>query len=152
MESEHTPINSKTCVNCNNVEGDLISVCLEGLQSLKGKFVQMQIFWIILRNKRGITCQIKYSSIRIVDVIISALYGKNKNKKILLMTTVLNQLFFDQREKVFIGKRISFSVKKNVVLIRKTLIAVKVGTKLVPYLFKPLFWINKELKNGQMMY
>ena len=34
MELEYTPINSKACVNCNNVEGDLISVCLEGLQSL----------------------------------------------------------------------------------------------------------------------
>ena len=34
MGLENTPINSKACVNCNNAEGDLISVCLEGLQSL----------------------------------------------------------------------------------------------------------------------
>ena len=34
MGFESTPINSKTCVNCNNVEGELISVRLEGLQSL----------------------------------------------------------------------------------------------------------------------
>ena len=32
----------------------------------------------------------------------------------LLMTTVLNQLFFDQREKVWIEKHIAFSVKKRV--------------------------------------
>ena len=53
-----------------------------------------------------------YSPMRIVDVSIPALYGKNRSKKILLTTTVLNQLFFDQREKVLIEKRISFSVKK----------------------------------------
>ena len=53
-----------------------------------------------------------YSSMRIVDVSIPALYGKNRNKKTLLTKTVLNQLFFDQREKVLIEKRISFSVKK----------------------------------------
>ena len=34
MGLESTPINSKACVNCNNVEGELISVRLEGLQSL----------------------------------------------------------------------------------------------------------------------
>ena len=33
MESENTPINSKACVICNNVEGDLISMHLKGLQS-----------------------------------------------------------------------------------------------------------------------
>ena len=64
---------------------------------------------------------------------------KNRNKKILLMATVLNQLFFDQREKGLIGKHTTFSMEKFVLQIRSTLIAVKVGTKLVPYLFKPLF-------------
>ena len=39
---------------------------------------------------------------------------ENTNRKILLMTTVFNQLFFDQREKVLIGKRIAFSVEKSV--------------------------------------
>ena len=39
---------------------------------------------------------------------------KNRNKKILLMATVLNQLFFDQREKGLIGKHITFSVEKFV--------------------------------------
>ena len=34
MESEIAPTTSKRCVICNNVEGDLISVRLKGLQSL----------------------------------------------------------------------------------------------------------------------
>ena len=34
MESENTPINSKACVICNNVDGDMISVRLKGLHSL----------------------------------------------------------------------------------------------------------------------
>ena len=34
MESENTPINSKACVICSNVEGDLISLRLKGLQGL----------------------------------------------------------------------------------------------------------------------
>ena len=34
MKSENTRINSKASVICNNVEGDLISVRLKGLQSL----------------------------------------------------------------------------------------------------------------------
>ena len=34
MKLENTPINSKGSVNCNNVEADLISVHLEGFQSL----------------------------------------------------------------------------------------------------------------------
>ena len=43
------------------------------------------------------------------DVIIPILYGKKqKQENILLMTTVLNQLFFDQIEKVLLGKHISF--------------------------------------------
>ena len=56
----------------------------------------------------------KYLSIRNVDVIIPTLDGKNRNKKILLMTTGLNQLFFDQREKVLVGKYIVFSVEESV--------------------------------------
>ena len=52
---------------------------------------------------------------RIVDAIIPTLYEKNINKKILLMATVLNQLFLDQREKVLIGKHVAFSVEKSVV-------------------------------------
>ena len=55
-----------------------------------------------------------YSSIKIADESIPALYGKNRNKKILLMTTVLNQLFLDQTEKVLTRKGIAFSVKKSV--------------------------------------
>ena len=34
MESENTGTNSKAFTICNNVEGDLISVRLKGLQSL----------------------------------------------------------------------------------------------------------------------
>ena len=34
MGLENTPINSKARANCNNVEVDLISVHLEGFQSL----------------------------------------------------------------------------------------------------------------------
>ena len=63
---------------------------------------------------------------KILDVIIPTLY-------------VLNQLFFDQREKILIEKHIAFSVETYVLQIRITLIAVKIGTNLVLYLFKPLF-------------
>ena len=38
---------------------------------------------------------------------------ENRNRKILLMATVFNQLFFDQRVKVLIGKHIAFSVEKS---------------------------------------
>ena len=79
----------------------------------------MEICWIILRNKRKITCQRKYSSITIVDVIIPDLYGKNRNKKLILMTTVLNQLFSDQREKLLIRKHIVVSGKKSVCVVDK---------------------------------
>ena len=61
----------------------------------------------------------KYSSIKIVDVIIPDLYGKNRNKKLILMTTVLNQLFFDQREKLLIRKHIVVSRKKSVCVVDK---------------------------------
>ena len=59
----------------------------------------------------------------------------------------------NQREKVLIGKHIDFSVEKSVLWIRITLIAVKVGTKLVSFIFKPLFWTYAKtaLKNVQMM-
>ena len=50
---------------------------------------------------------------KILDVNLPTLYGKI-NKKILLMTTMLNQLFFDQREKVLIEKHIAFSVETYV--------------------------------------
>ena len=39
---------------------------------------------------------------------------QSRNKKILLMTTVLNQLFFDRRVKVLIEKHVAFPVKKSV--------------------------------------
>ena len=55
-----------------------------------------------------------YSFLRIVDVSITVFHGKNRNKKILLTTTVLNQLFFDQREKLLVKKLITFPVKKYV--------------------------------------
>ena len=46
----------------------------------------------------------------------------------------------DQRQKVLIGKNIDSFVEKPVLQMTSTLIAVKVGTKLVSsYLFKPLF-------------
>ena len=115
MGLENTPINSKACVNCYNVEGDLISVRLEGLQSLM-EYSKIRSNANLLNYR---TEQVRnnmpnevYSPMRIVDVGIPALYGKNRSKKILLTTTVLNRLFFDQREKVLIEKRISFSVKK----------------------------------------
>ena len=115
MGLENTPTNSKACVKCNNVEGDLTSVRLEGLQSLT-EYSKIRSNANLLNYR---TEQVRnnmpnevYSSMRIVDVSIPALYGKNRNKKILLTTSVLNQLFFDQTEKVLIEKRISFSVKK----------------------------------------
>ena len=100
MELEHTPINSKACVNCNNVEGDLISVCLEGLQSLieyskiRSNASLLNYFMEQLRNNMPNevfvykNCSHKYTSP----------LQKKWNKKILLMTGVLNQLFFNQRE------------------------------------------------------
>ena len=115
MGLENTPINSKACVNCNNLEGDLISVRLNCLQSLI-EYSKICSNANLLNYR---TEQVRnnmpneiYSSMRVADVSIPALYGKNRNKKTLLTTTVLNQLFFDQREKVLIEKRISFSVKK----------------------------------------
>ena len=115
MGLENTPINSKACANCNNVEGDLISVRLKCFQSLI-EYSKICSNANLLNYR---TEQVRnnmpnevYSSMRIVDVSIPALYGKNRNKKILLTTSVLNQLFFDQTEKVLIEKRISFSVKK----------------------------------------
>ena len=115
MGLENTPINSKACVKCNNVEGDLISVRLEGLQSLT-EYSKIRSNANLLNYR---TEQVRnnmpneiYSSMRVADVSIPALYGKNRNKKTLLTTTVLNQLLFNQREKVLIEKHISFSVKK----------------------------------------
>ena len=93
----------------------MISVRLEGLQSLT-EYSKIRSNANLLNYR---TEQVRnnmpneiYSSMRVADVSIPALYGKNRNKKTLLTTTVLNQLFFDQREKVLIEKRISFSVKK----------------------------------------
>ena len=70
-------------------------------------------------------------------MIIPTLYGKKqKHKK---MTTVLNQMSLDQKEKVLIGKHNAFSMEKSLLQISSTLIAVKVATKLVPSLFKSQF-------------
>ena len=43
-------------------------------------------------------------------MIILTLYGKKQKQEniTVLMTTALNQLFFDQREKVLIGKHLAF--------------------------------------------
>ena len=82
MESENTPINSKACVICNNVEGDFISVRLKGLQNLiEYNKICSNGDLLILRNKRKITCQIKYSAVRILDVIIPTLYLKTETGK-----------------------------------------------------------------------
>ena len=101
----------------------------------------MEVFKVILWKNGRITCQIKYLSIRIVEMIIPTLYGKKqKHKK---MTTLLNQMSLDQREKVLIGKHNAFSMEKSLLQISSTLIAVKVATKLVPSLFKSQFWTKK---------
>ena len=131
MELEYTPINSKACVNCNNVEGDLISVCLEGLQSLieyskiRSNASLLNYFMEQLRNNMPNEVFVhKNFSHKYTSPLL-----KKWNKKILLMTGVLNQLFFNQRE-VFnrkthcflcehgpklcgILKLSKFSVKKN---------------------------------------
>ena len=77
MRLENTPINSKACVNCNNVEGDLISVRLKCLQIL--------IEYSKIRSNANLlnyrTEQVRnnmpnevYLSMRIVDVSIPALF------------------------------------------------------------------------------
>ena len=51
----------------------------------------------------------------IVGVLIPNFYEPPlRNMKILLMTTVLNQLLFDQKEKNLIVKQISLSLEKSV--------------------------------------
>ena len=82
MESENTPINSKACVTCNNVESDFISVRLKGLQNLiEYNKIRSNGDLFILRNKRKITCQIKNLAVRIAGVIIPTLYLKTQTGK-----------------------------------------------------------------------
>ena len=133
MELEHTPINSKACVNCNNVEGDLISVCLEGLQSLieysklRSNATLLNYFMEQLRNNMPNevfvhkNCSHKYTSP----------LQKKWNKKILLMTGVLNQLFFNQRE--------SFNWKTHCFLCEH-------GPKLCDILKLSKFSVKKKIK------
>ena len=80
MGLENTPINSKACVKCNNVEGDLISVRLEGLQSLT-EYSKIRSNANLLNYR---TEQVRnnmpnevYSSMRIVDVSMPALFFCN---------------------------------------------------------------------------
>ena len=95
----------------------MISVRLEGLQSLteynKIRSNANLLNYCTEQERNNMPNEV-YSSVKIVDVRVPAFYGKNRNKKILLITIVLNELFFDQREKVLIGKQIVFSVKKSV--------------------------------------
>ena len=95
----------------------MISVRLEGLQSLseysKIRSNENLLNYCTEQERNNMPNEV-YSSVKIVDVRVPAFYGKNRNKKILLITIVLNELFFDQREKVLIGKQIVFSVKKSV--------------------------------------
>ena len=95
----------------------MISVRLEGLQSLteysKIRSNANLLNYCTEQERNNMPNEV-YSSVKIVDVRVPAFYGKNRNKKILLITIVFNELFFDQREKVLIGKQIVFSVKKSV--------------------------------------
>ena len=92
-------------------------MCLEGLQSLtqysKTRSNANLLSYCTEQERNNMSNEV-YPSVKIVDVSVPALYGKNRNKKILLITIVLNELSFDQREKVLIGKQIVFSVKKSV--------------------------------------
>ena len=95
----------------------MISARLEGLQSLteysKIRSNENLLNYCTEQERNNMPNEV-YSSVKIVDVRVPAFYGKNRNKKILLITIVLNELFFDQREKVLIGKQIVFPVKKSV--------------------------------------
>ena len=85
----NVPINSKTFALCSKLEDDLISVRLKNLHGLiESRKIRSNGYWIILQNKMGITCQIKYPSLRILDVIMSTLWEKIINKKILMVTVV----------------------------------------------------------------
>ena len=78
MESENTRINSKASVICDNVERNLISVHLKGLQSLIEYSTVRSNRSLVnyLTEKTVITCRIKYLSIRTVQVTILTRYGK----------------------------------------------------------------------------
>ena len=80
MELESAIINSKASTIFNNIEGVLISVCLKGLQNLIecSKIRSNGSLLNILRKRGQVTCQIKYFSIRIVEVIVPTLYRKKQ--------------------------------------------------------------------------
>ena len=66
------------------------------------------------------------------------LYGKKQKQE--NITTVFNQVLFDQRAKILIEKHIAFSVENSLLWIRSTLVAIQVATKLVLSIIKfPLF-------------
>ena len=95
----------------------------------------MEVFKIILCKKGWITYQTKYLPLRIVEVIIYIKKWETKYNNYVKPSWKIHCIFC---RKVFVVH------KKH----SSTLIAIKVATKLVPYLFKPLFFkiAMKELK------
>ena len=104
MGLENTPINSKTCVNCNNVEGDLISVHLEVLQNLN-EYSKIRSNANLLNSRteqvRNNMSNEVYSSIRIVDVSTRVFYGKKqKQENIIDDSCIKSTLFRSERKSI----------------------------------------------------
>ena len=104
MGLANTPINSKTGVNCNNVEGDLISVHLEVLQNLN-EYSKIRSNANLLNSRteqvRNNMSNEVYSSIRIVDVSIRVFYGKKqKQENIIDDSCIKSTLFRSERKSI----------------------------------------------------
>ena len=140
MESENTPINSKACVICNNVEGDLISVLLKGLQSLteysKIRSNRLLLNYLTEEERSNMPNEVfVHKNCRRDYTNPSRIKQKQEN---IIDDNCVKSTVLQSESKNFNWKTHVLFVEKSLLQIRSTLIAVKVGTKLTPYLFKAL--------------
>ena len=112
---EDTPIISKTCVNCNNIEVDLISVYLECLQILieysKIRSNANLLNYLSEQVRNNLPNEV-YSFLRIVDCKYTSLSRKKQKQENIINDNCVKSIVLRSERKI--EKLITFTVKKYV--------------------------------------